>query len=75
MDSILGGASSNTDDDAGECDVHSDTSINRLVTVENPIHSSAGKAGIGISSDKKTNRHEEGDQNKSELYLITNKNS
>ena len=60
IDSIFGGASSNTDDDAGGYDVYSDTSIDRLVTVENPIHSSAGKAGIVVSIYKRTNRHEQG---------------
>ena len=60
IDSIFGGASSNTDDDAGGYDVYSDTSIDRLVTIENPIHSSAGEAGTIVSNDKRTNKHEEG---------------
>ena len=60
IDSIFGGASSNTDDDAGGYDVYSDTSIDRVVTIENPIHSSAGKAGTIVSNDKRTTRHAEG---------------
>ena len=55
IDSIFGGASSNTDDDAGGYDVYSDTSIDSLVTIENPIHASAGNAGTIVSNDKRTN--------------------
>ena len=40
--------------------MYSDTSIDRLVTIENPIHSSAGEAGTIVSNDERTNKHEEG---------------